>query len=119
MRSGDGNGPEADMPAGSDTSPLDITPIDSDPYPVPDISSKAGWKRVFLSLTNPNKSDDPDFTETLVYYSRDGFPTLNSDGTVTGGSLIPDHGGTFTVSNAVDGDTIDINIPEAIPTIRE
>ena len=94
--SGDGAGGEADYPTGSDTSPLDNTPIDNVPYPVPDISSKAGWKRVFLSLSNPNKSDDPDFARTLVYYSEIGFPTLNPDGTVTGGSLIPDKSGTFT-----------------------
>jgi len=94
--SGDGDGPESDSPSGSDTSPLDFTPIDNDPYPVPDLTSKAGWKRVFLSLTNPNKSDDPDFTRTLIYYSKDGFPTANADGTVSDGILIPDSSGTFT-----------------------
>ncbi len=94
--SGDGAGPGVDTPAGSDTSSLDNSPIDNNPYPVPDISSKAGWKRVFLSLTNPNKSDDPDFSRTLIYYSKTGFPTINADGTVTGGDLIPDKAGTFT-----------------------
>jgi prepilin-type N-terminal cleavage/methylation domain-containing protein len=94
--SGDGTGPDVDSPSGSDTSPLDNTAIDNDPYPVPDITSKAGWKRVFLSLSNPNKSDDPDFSRTLIYYSRTDFPTLNADGTVSNGDLIPDKGGTFT-----------------------
>jgi prepilin-type N-terminal cleavage/methylation domain-containing protein len=110
--SGDGTGPEADLPTGSDTSPLDNTAIDNDPYPVPDISSKAGWKRVFLSLTNPNKSDDPDFTQTLIYYSKDGFPTLNADGTVTGGSRIPDGDGTFSTGGTNPPVVFDSNTAE-------
>jgi prepilin-type N-terminal cleavage/methylation domain-containing protein len=93
--SGDGDGPEVDTPTGSDTSPADNTSIDNTPYPVPDLESKAGWKRVFLSLTNPNKSDDPDFKSTFIYYSKDGFPTLNADGSVSDGTLIPDREGTF------------------------
>ncbi len=93
--SGDGTGPEIDSPVGSDTSPLDNSSIDNDPYPVPDLKSKAGWKRVFLSLTNPNKSDDPDFSRTSIYFSKDSFPTLNPDGTVSDGTLIPDRDGTF------------------------
>ncbi len=79
---------------------------------MPDISSKAGWKRVFLSLTNPNKSDDPDFTQTLVYYSSTGFPTLNPDGTVTGGELIPDRGGTFTAEGTNPPVIFDSNTAE-------
>jgi prepilin-type N-terminal cleavage/methylation domain-containing protein len=113
--SGDGDGPEADIPTGSDTSPLDNTAIDGDPYPVPDISSKAGWKRVFLSLTNPNKSDDPDFTKTLIYYSRTGFPTLNPDGSVTGGDLIPDSSGKFTKGGTNPPIVFDSNTAESPP----
>jgi hypothetical protein len=112
--SGDGTaGPEIDSPAGSDTSPLDNTPIDDTPYPVPDLTSKAGWKRVFLSLTNPNKSDDPDFNRTFVYFSKDGFPTLNADGTVSGGTLIPDRDGTFATEGTNPPVIFDSNTAES------
>jgi prepilin-type N-terminal cleavage/methylation domain-containing protein len=94
---GDGiSGPDTDFPTGSDTTPGDLTAIDDNPYPVPDLSSKAGWKRVFLSLTNPNRSDDPDFSRTDVYFNDTSFPILNPDGTVSDGNLLPDNGGTFT-----------------------
>jgi hypothetical protein len=115
LAAGDGSGPGDDFPAGADTAPLDITPIDDAPYPVPDISSKAGWKRVFLSLTNPNKGDDPDFDRTMIYFSKTAFPILNPDGTVSGGSLVPDHGGVFEAEGTVPPVVFDSNSLENPP----
>ena len=112
---GDGiAGAETDSPTGSDTTPGDITAIDNDPYSVPDLSSKAGWKRVFLSITNPNRSDDPDFSHTALYYNTSGYPVLNPDGTVSDGTLIPDAGGIFTAGGTLPPvifDSIDLEMP--------
>ena len=117
--SGDGTAdPMSDTPSGADTTPGDVTAIDSVPYPVPDIASKAGWRRVFLSITNPNRSDDPDFSHTEVYFSDSSFPVLNTDGTITNGTLLPDGGGVFTAEGTLppiifDSPTVETpSIPE-------
>ncbi|GEM_PF-3410296 len=119
LTSGDGlSGPETDTPTGSDTTPGDTTPIDHDPYKVPELTSKAGWKRVFLSLTNPNRSDDPDFKETKVYFSTSGYPIIDGEGNVSGGTLIPDSGGVFTGEGSIPPIIFDSEVDES-PMIPE
>jgi hypothetical protein len=97
---GDGPGTviAADYPTPtlSDTTPADTQPVSESPV----LSSKAGWKRVFVNLTNPNFTNDPDFTYTKVWFNRGaGYPTFladscNVDGTT--GTLVPDNNGIFT-----------------------
>lgn len=97
---GDGSMPEIanDTPTQNvtDSTPFDNTPITGD---VPKLSSYAGWKRVFLNLTNPNRGTDPDFAFTRIYWNKGvaGFPQINEvNCNVTNGSLVVDSGGTFT-----------------------
>jgi hypothetical protein len=122
---GDGAGTRiaADVPTVNitDSTPYDNTKIDDIPQPVPEISSFAGWKRVFITLKNPNLTDDPDFDRTEVYYSTSDFPAF-LPGTCTidpaSGTRVIDHGGTFTVPGSAaannfkhDSETVE-NPPE-------
>jgi hypothetical protein len=80
---GDGDRPDipADVPTPtvSDTWPVDTASIDDNPIPVPTITSLPGWKRVFLTLRNPNLTDDPDFSHTDLFWSKGAdFPGLIS-----------------------------------------
>jgi Tfp pilus assembly protein PilE len=109
---GDGaSEPASDSPAGADTSPAENTAPSA---PIFDI--RAGWKRVALSLTQPNDTDlarsciyvNPGatypslHTDTLSYPLVDGC--LQIDTLLTpSAQLIPDSGGIFTTSEVSPG----------------
>jgi type II secretory pathway pseudopilin PulG len=77
-----------DLPSGvlsTDTAPYDGTGIgegyvdpdgDGDPYPYPTLGVQAGWKRVYMTLTNPpleggaGSNFDPDFSHTFIAYRK-------------------------------------------------
>ncbi len=84
---------------GSDFAAGSGVPADNVPTSPPDIHSgtKPGWQRIFITLTNPYRSSTfggvtayPDFDHTCVYFSKTGYPVLQSNGTVIGGTLIPE-----------------------------
>jgi type II secretory pathway pseudopilin PulG len=115
---GDGSGGMTDYPTSgaTDTTPRDVTPI-----PKPGLASGAGWKRVFLGLTNPVRSGEgafPDFKYTKIFYSSTSEVHLQPDGTLEpadarplennvgfGPGIFPHEGTTTVIHNGYsDGD---------------
>jgi len=57
------------------------------------LSTKAGYRRIILSLTNPSRAEHPDYTFTRVYFSTQGFPTLTETRDAEGYNVVNDPGG--------------------------
>ena len=102
------------------------TPTDGTPTNPPLLTSKAGYRRIILSVTNPSRSDteNPDFTHTRIYFSPTAYPVLtetrDADGynVVTGGTLIPDGGGQMADGggpHTINFDDEDSEIPNGTP----
>jgi hypothetical protein len=107
------------------------TPTDGTRTTSPTLTSKAGYRRIILSLTNPSRAagQHPDFMFTRIYFSTGGFPqiteTRDADGynIVTdpaGGParLIPDGGGIVATGGGpttINFDDEDSEIPNGDP----
>ncbi|MCK5237647.1 MAG: prepilin-type N-terminal cleavage/methylation domain-containing protein, partial [Deltaproteobacteria bacterium] len=79
-------------PGVTDTSPSDLTA----PEP-PTLQAIAGWKRVFLLLSNPLEVDSPDFDHSKLYVKASAggvcgvgdYPAVQPDGSISSGSPVP------------------------------
>ncbi len=112
---GDGAGAGADLPVGADSSPPDVTPPGT-----PLISKRgdgsivSGYKRTYITFTNPA---DSDFSHTLIYYNTSAgaanYPTVDTTigsptyGVISNGNPVPDSNvswkgikGRFETANA-------------------
>lgn len=98
------------------------TPTDGTPPSAPILTSKSGFKRIILSLTNPSRSEteNPDFALSRIYWSTTAYPVLtetrDADGynIINGGDLIPDGGGKVSDGggpHTINFDDTDAAIP--------
>ena len=71
------------------------TPTDGTRTSSPTLTSKAGYRRIILSLTNPSRAagQHPDFMFTRVYFSTGGFPQLTETRDAEGYNVVTDPGG--------------------------
>ncbi|MCL4872925.1 hypothetical protein KJ039_02470 [bacterium] len=96
---GDGEEPCTPGTGFAAVSGSDTAPPDNEPPGTPAISKRpdgtivSGYKRTYLTFTNPS---DADFEHTRIYYSTTGYPSVDVSpssstyGVISGGNPVPD-----------------------------
>ncbi|HWR98111.1 MAG TPA: prepilin-type N-terminal cleavage/methylation domain-containing protein, partial [Candidatus Methanoperedens sp.] len=71
------------------------TPTDGTRTSSPLLTSKAGYRRIILSLTNPSRAagQHPDFMFTRIYFSTAGYPQISETRDAEGYNVVTDPGG--------------------------
>ncbi|HEY5999654.1 MAG TPA: type II secretion system protein [bacterium] len=71
------------------------SPTDGTRTSSPVLNSKAGYRRIILSVTNPSRAAGqfPDFTFTRIYFSTAGSPQLSETRDAEGYNVVTDPGG--------------------------